>query len=61
MSNVLHNYINMKICGNGITLYEILSPELFSVYMDDLSNMLIRSGVGRYIEHVCGKSCVSCR
>ena len=30
-----------------------LSPKLFFVYMDDLSNMLIRNAVGCYIDNVC--------
>ena len=28
-------------------------PNYFPVYMDDLSNILIRSGVGCYIDNVC--------
>ena len=39
--------------SNGVRQGGILSPKLFSVYMDDLSNMLIRSGVGCYIDNVC--------
>ena len=31
----------------------VLVDNPFSVYMDDLSNMLIRSGVGCYIDKVC--------
>ena len=31
----------------------ILSPKLFSVYMDDLSNLLISSGVGCFLNNVC--------
>ena len=38
---------------NGVRQGGILSPKLFSVYMDDLSNMLIRSGVDCYIDNVC--------
>ena len=39
--------------SNGIWEGGMLSPILFFVYMDDLSNMLIRSGVGCYIDNVC--------
>ena len=39
--------------SNGVRQGRIISPKLFSVYMDDLSNMLIRSGVGCYIDNVC--------
>ena len=39
--------------SNGVRQGGILSPKLFSVYMDDLSNVLIRSGVGCYIDNVC--------
>ena len=41
--------------SNGVRQGGILSPKLFSVYIDDLSNMLIRSGVGCYIDNVCVK------
>ena len=41
------------IISNGVRQGWILSPKLFSVYMDDRSNMLIRSGVGCYIDNVC--------
>ena len=39
--------------SNGVRQGGILSPKLFSVYMDDLSNMLIRSGVDCCIDNVC--------
>ena len=39
--------------SNGVRQGGILSPKLFSVHMDDLSNMLIRSGVGCYIDNIC--------
>ena len=39
--------------SNGVRQGGILSPKLFSVYMDDLSNMAIGSGVGCYIDNVC--------
>ena len=38
--------------SNGVRQGGILSPKLFSVYMDDLSNMLSRSCVGCYIDNV---------
>ena len=38
--------------SNGVRQGGILSPKLFSVYTDDISNMLIRSGVGCYIDNV---------
>ena len=38
--------------SNGVRQGGILSPELFCVYMDDLSNMLIRCGVGCFIDNV---------
>ena len=37
----------------GVGQGGILSPKLFSVCMDDLSNMLILSGIGCYIYNVC--------
>ena len=38
--------------SNGVRQGGILFPKLFSVYMDDLSNMLkICSGVGCYIDN----------
>ena len=40
--------------SNGVQQGWSLSPKLFSVYIDDLSNMLIRNGVGCYIDNVCG-------
>ena len=39
--------------SNGVRQGGILSPKLFFVYMDDLSSMLIRNGVGCYIDNVC--------
>ena len=39
----------------------VLVDNPFSVYMDDLSNMLIRSGVGCYIDKIMCQSCVLCR
>ena len=39
--------------SNGVRQDGILSPKLFSVYMDDLSKLLINSGVGCFIDNVC--------
>ena len=44
---------NLFTILNGVRQGGILSSKLFSVYMDDLSIMLIRSGVGCYIDNVC--------
>ena len=38
---------------NGVLQGGILSPKLFSVYMDDLSKMLNDSSVGCYVDNVC--------
>ena len=38
---------------NGIRQGGILSPKLFSVYMDDLSKMLNDSDMGCYVDNVC--------
>ena len=38
---------------NGVRQGGILSPKLFSVYMDDLSKMLNNSGMGCYVDNVC--------
>ena len=39
--------------SNGVRQGGILSPKLFSVYMDNLSKLLINSGIGCYIDKVC--------
>ena len=39
--------------SNGVRQGGILSPKLFSVYMDDLSKLLISSGIGCFIDNVC--------
>ena len=39
--------------SNGVRQGGILSPKLFSVYMDDLSNLVICSGVGCFLNNVC--------
>ena len=38
--------------SNGVRQGKILSPKLFSVYMDDLSNLLISSGIGCFLNKV---------
>ena len=40
---------NIQLCAQC----GILSPKLFSVYMGDLSNMLINSGLGCHIDNTC--------
>ena len=39
--------------SNGVPQGGILFPKLFSVYMDDLSNLLISSGIGCFLDKVC--------
>ena len=39
--------------SNGVRQGGILSPKLFSVYIDDLSNILISSGVCCFLNNVC--------
>ena len=39
--------------SNGVRQGGILSPNLFSVYMDDLYKLLINSGIGCFIDNVC--------
>ena len=39
--------------SNGVRQGGILSSKLFSVYMDDLSNLLISSGIGCFLDKVC--------
>ena len=39
--------------SNGVPQRGILSPKLFSIYMDDLSNLLISSGIGCFLDKVC--------
>ena len=39
--------------SNGVCQGRILSPKLFSAYMDDLSKLLINSGIGCFIDNVC--------
>ena len=38
--------------SNGVRQGRILSPKLFFVYMDDLSNLLISSGIGCFLDKV---------
>ena len=39
--------------SNGVRQGGILSPKLFIVYMDDLSHLLISSGIGCFLDKVC--------
>ena len=39
--------------SNGVRRGGILSPVLFSIYMDDLSVLLSQSGIGCHIEGLC--------
>ena len=39
--------------SNGVRQSGILSPKLFSVYMDDLSILLISSGVSCFLNNYC--------
>ena len=41
--------------SNGVQQGGKLSPKLFSVYMDDLSNLLISSCIGCFLNRVCFK------
>ena len=44
------SFVNISNC---VRQSGILSPKLFSVYMDDLSNLLISFGVGCFLNNVC--------
>ena len=39
--------------SNGVHQGGILSPTLFSIYMDDLSFILSESGIGCHIDDLC--------
>ena len=39
--------------SNSVRQGGILSPKLLSVYMDNLSKLLINSGIGCFIDNVC--------
>ena len=47
-----HEVLIFLNISNGVRQGEILSPKLFSVYMDDLSKLLINSGISCFID-VC--------
>ena len=46
--NVNYVIITTVVCQGGV-----LSPKPFSVYMDDLSKLLINSDSGYFIDNVC--------
>ena len=48
--NMRSSFFNIS---NGVRPGGIFSPKMFSVYMDDLSNLLISSGVGCFLNNVC--------
>ena len=48
--NMKSSFFNIS---NGVRQGRILSPTLFSIYMDDLSNLLISSDVGCFLNNVC--------
>ena len=39
--------------SNGVRQGGLLSPELFSVYVDDLSDRLIKNKIGFHIDNLC--------
>ena len=39
--------------SNGVRQGGLLSPELFSVYVDDLSDRLIKNKIGSHIDNLC--------
>ena len=41
--------------SNSVRRGGILSSKLFSLYMDDLSNLLFNSGIGCFLDKVCFK------
>ena len=58
MSISYKNYTRIKAAAcftitNGVRQGGILSPTLFSIYMDDLSFILSESGIGCHIDDVC--------
>ena len=57
LSNFVYNGVKRGhlffTISNGVRQGGILSPKLFSVYMDDLSNLLTSSGIGCFLDKVC--------
>ena len=53
MSTIVYTNSPLFTIPNGVRQGEILSPKLFSVVMDDQSNMFIHSGVCGYVDNVC--------
>ena len=39
--------------SNGVRQGGILSPKLYSVYVDDFSDYLVKSQIGCHIDNVC--------
>ena len=39
--------------SNGVRQVGILSPKIFSVYIDDLSDKFVKCEVGCYIDNLC--------
>ena len=48
-----HEVLFFCTISNGVRQGRILSPKLFSVYIVDLSKLLINSGIGCFIDNVC--------
>ena len=57
LSNFVYNGVKRGYffftISNCVRQGGILSPKLFSVYMDDLSNLLISSGISCFLDKVC--------
>ena len=48
-----HEVLFYFTISDGVRQGRILSPNLFSVYIDDISMLLINSGIGCFIENIC--------